>query len=223
MTKKRKKHKPSFKEMLDGLNKSDQPRVVEEKKERQYFLIVSEGEKTEPNYFYGLAETLHNNLAEIEVVGEGADTITIVKKAIELRDERKNHRLKPPYDEVWVVFDKDEFPAEKFNAAIDLAAKEEIGHAYSNEAFELWYILHFEFLNTPISRSQYVAKLKKLLGSYKKNQGNIYQLLQKKGNESAAIKSAKRLFDELSTGNPAAENPTTLVYLLVERLNEFKR
>ncbi|WP_407918897.1 RloB domain-containing protein [Fusobacterium necrogenes] len=30
---------------------------------------------------------------------------------------------------------------------------------WSNEAIELWFLLHFEFISTGISREQYIGKL----------------------------------------------------------------
>ena len=55
---------------------------------RQSFLIVCEGEKTEPNYFkkYRAPKTI------IELVGVGDNTVTVVEKAIELRDKAVKKR-----------------------------------------------------------------------------------------------------------------------------------
>lgn len=33
--------------------------------------------------------------------------------------------------------------------------------AWSNESFELWYYLHFQYLDTGISRSQYIEKIER--------------------------------------------------------------
>jgi len=41
--------------------------------------------------------------------------------------------------------------------------------------------------------------------------------------EKKAILWAKKLFEALNIGNPSEEKPTTLVYRLVERLNDFKK
>lgn len=92
--------------------------------------------------------------------------------------------------------------------------------AYSNEAFELWYVLHFEYLNSGITRQQYITKLNRLLGrQYAKNDLEMYQLiflLQKD-----AIRNADRLLQEYPTPNPACDNPSTTVHLLVQQLNRF--
>lgn len=215
-------HKSGFKDFLNSLTRTEQPRIIDQEEERQYFLIVTEGEKTEPNYFKSLVNELPDHLVAIEIVGEGANTISVVKAAIKIRTKRNEQNLLPPFDEVWVVFDKDDFPARNFNRAIELATKEKIKVAYSNEAFELWYILHFQYLDAAVNRDRYIEILKEILGKYKKNDNEMYHLMNDKGDEKKAISRAKRLYRELNIGNPAAEKPTTLVYKLVERLNKFK-
>ena len=92
--------------------------------------------------------------------------------------------------------------------------------AYSNEAFELWYVLHFEYLNSGISRQQYVSKLNRLLGKqYVKNDEEIYLLIFPR--QKDAIRNADTLLKEYQTPNPACDNPSTTVHLLVQQLNRF--
>jgi hypothetical protein len=63
---------------------------VEVTAQRKYFLIVCEGEKTEPAYFKYIQRMLPNHLlTTVEIRGEGDNTINIVKKAIAIRDARK--------------------------------------------------------------------------------------------------------------------------------------
>ena len=66
----------SFKDFVKQLEETKvQPTEVEVKQERKYFLIVSEGERTEPIYFQYLSTQLPKNLLRtIEVVftGRGA-------------------------------------------------------------------------------------------------------------------------------------------------------
>ncbi len=184
--------------------------------QRKSYLIVCEGERTEPNYFIGLEKSLPKGILSIEIVGTGFNTLEVVKEAIQRRDKEK-------YDFVWAVFDRDSFPAERYNAAIQLAKKEGIEPAYSNEAFELWYLLHFEFLNVGISRNLYWDKLSVYFGKeYKKNDEKVYELLQAKGNQAQAIRFAKKLL-EGSKDVPANCNPSTNVHSLVSQLEEFKK
>jgi len=54
------------------------------------FLIVAEGEKTEPNYFRALRNRLELAAADVEILHpEGTDPVTLTRAAIQIRDERK--------------------------------------------------------------------------------------------------------------------------------------
>lgn len=116
------------------------------------------------------------------------------------------------------MFDRDSFPAQKFNEAVSLAKRTNIKIAYSNEAFELWYLLHFNYYQTAMTRSDYYDRLSKLLDKkYKKNQKDMYTLLESK--QSIAIRNAKKLLRQYTPRNPERDNPSTTVHLLVEQLN----
>jgi len=176
---------------------------------RQRFLIVCEGEKTEPNYF----RSFRVPRDVVDVRGLGDNTLNLVKKALELRRD-------DDYDQVWCVFDRDDFPTQNFNAAVELARKSGLHVAYSNEAFELWYLLHFNYHDTAISRRDYITKLSKLLGRpYVKNSERMYAELE--GRQADAIRNAHRLLAQRDPPNPAFDNPSTTVHLLVEQLNRF--
>jgi hypothetical protein len=123
-------------------------------------------------------------------------------------------------DQAWCVFDKDETPPEHFNAAIALAKQWGIQVAYSNEAFELWYLLHFQYIDSAVSRADYVDKLSAHLGMvYKKNDSNMYGRLVNR--QKNAIANAERLCEQHDHSDPARENPSTTVHLLVKELNRF--
>ena len=148
----------------------------------------------------------------------------MVKKAIEISRQGKK------YDQVWCVFERNSWKADDFNRAITYAEQNGIKVAYSNEAFELWYLLHFDYRDTAMSREGYKSaltdKLRKagLIFSkeeYRKNSQNMYQILESK--QGRAIKNAKKLLEEYDPPNPAKDNPSTTVHLLVEQLNRFVR
>jgi RloB-like protein len=186
-------------------------RKVDNREVRQRFLIVCEGEKTEPNYFRSFR--VPKDVAEVDIHGLGENPSRLVKSAKELKDQ-------DDYDQVWCVFDRDSWTPEDFNNAIKNAHEQEFKVAYSNEAFELWYILHFEFLNTGIPRRDYVQKLSLILGrKYQKNSETIYDELFEK--QSIAIKNATNLLKQYNPHTPARDNPATTVHLLVQELNKF--
>lgn len=182
-------------------------------KPKDSFLIVCEGEKTEPNYFNSFRVP-----GEIkEVFGLGSNTVGLVEEALEIQKEAKKFGFK--FDQVWCVFDKDDFPTANFDAAIQLAKRRNINVAYSNEAFELWYVLHFCYYNTPVSRHALENRLKGTLGSYEKNSIEMYEILLDK--QAQAIHNARSLLNSYSPVNPAQDNPSTTVHLLVQELNMF--
>ena len=201
--------------------KQDKKRKVDTRPVNLIILIVCEGEKTEPNYFKAIKKSRYTEVLEVQVKGEGRSTVSLVKKAIEIRDKGIK-----TYDRVWAVFDKDSFT--DFNDAIKLAKKNKIHAAWSNESFELWYCLHFNYLNTGVSRSQYIDILEKEIRKktknkgykYNKNDPDMYSLLKQIGDENLAIMNAKKLeaFFE-GDSNFENHNPCTMVYKLVEELN----
>lgn len=180
------------------------------------FLIVCEGEKTEPNYF----KAFKLSSAKVRVEGCGRNTYSLVKKTMELRDIAINSD--ETYDEVWCVFDRDSFPLQNFNAAVKLAKREKIRIAYSNEAFEIWYLLHFHYFHTALHREDYKKKLSDLLShSYKKNSPTMYKELLDK--QQIALKNAEKLLITYNPNDPGNDNPSTTVHQLVTELNKFLR
>jgi hypothetical protein len=185
------------------------PRRVNIREIKQRFLIVCEGEKTEPNYF----RSFRVPKVVIDIQGLGKNPSSLVEEARELQDQED-------YDQIWCVFDRDSWTEADFNSAIKDAQAEGFKVAYSNESFELWYILHFEFLNTGIPRSDYVQKLTYLLGyEYQKNSEAISNKIINR--QTTAIKNAENLFKQYDPPNPARDNPSTTVHLLVQELNKF--
>ena len=64
--------------------------------------------------------------------------------SIRIEDRAKELKCEKHYDQIWCVFDKDDFSDNDFNYAIHLANKLNFYTAYSNQAFEYWLILHFD-------------------------------------------------------------------------------
>ncbi|MEH1839614.1 MAG: RloB family protein [Nostoc sp.] len=187
------------------------PRKVNTREVKQRFLIVCEGAKTEPNYF--MSFRVPKNVVKIDVQGLGENPSKLVQSAKELNKQEE-------YDQVWCVFDRNSWTIEDFNNAIKNAEAQGFQVAYSNEAFELWYVLHFEFLNTGIPRSDYLKKLTSLSGrTYQKNSETIYDELFDK--QAIAIKNAENLLKQYVPHTLAKDNPSTTVHLLVQELNKF--
>ena len=184
---------------------------------KQSFLIVCEGEKTEPDYFKAFRMTA----ATVKAVGQAMNTMTLVSKAISIREA--DQKRKKGYDQCWVVFDKDDFPAKDFNQAIQFAENNGFRVAYSNQAFEYWSLLHYNLYTGAIHRNQYKDMLTKLTGiPYSKSEGYgavMYNLLLSR--QQQAINNAETVLAEISHGNPAEEESSTTVQRLVIELNKF--
>jgi hypothetical protein len=192
--------------------RTSRDRHVERIEPRRTFLIVCEGERTEPNYFKGFRVPAD---VKVTVIGEGYNTLSLVKRTEELAK-------KQPYDQIWCVFDRDLFPVEQFNEALELAKRRGFHVAYSNEAFELWFALHFNLYQTGMMRAQYISLLSQLLQRhYQKNDPEIYNALLSR--QIDAIRYAKSLLAIYNPPNPARDNPSTTVFRLVEELNKFNR
>lgn len=151
-------------------------------------------------------------IEEIRVEGTAANTISLVREAKKLKTKY------PEYDEIWCVFDRDSFTPEQFNTAVQMVQQNKMEVAYSNKAFELWYLLHFEYCESGLDRKSYAGRLEKYLEKpYKKNDPAMYEILF--AHQTKAIKHAKKLTQMHTSNSPAEHNPKTLVYLLVESLN----
>lgn len=190
-----------------------QKRVGSRGKTIDRFLIVCEGTETEPNYFNAFKELINTQKPKsvsIEIQGEGKNTVSLVERTIELKN-----RALPDYTQVWCVFDKDDFA--QFDQAINLAEQHGICVAYSNESFELWYLLHFIYCDSALSRTQYIEKLEHILNiEYDKASTEMYEILEQQGDQVQAIKWAEKLVEQNQM-----ENPSTTVYKLVNELNRF--
>lgn len=186
-------------------------RRIGTRKVRQRFLIVCEGEQTEPNYFR--AFQVPGLVVKIEDVNRRGRAL--VEKAEQLRED-------DDYDQVWCVFDRDDLLPGQINEAHQRAGQLGIGVAFSNQAFELWFLLHFDYHNTAITRRDYCERLEqRLQREYDKASPNMYELLLTQ--QPVASANARRLLALYEPWRPAEHDPSTTVHLLVEELNKHRR
>lgn len=215
------KHKEQLK-----INRRSEPnldRPDAELNEKPLILIVCEGENTEPSYF----NQFRLSTATVRPVGEGYNTISLVNRAIQLANERQ-------YDQVWCVFDKDDFAEKDFNKAIKIAVSQNFKVAYSNQSFEYWLILHFDdHQGGGMHRKDYNIKINELLKPFgvtydgngnKKVSEDFFELLNgvdiktDKKRIDLAITRATRNFGQFDHKNPAKEESSTTVFRLAEEL-----
>jgi hypothetical protein len=193
---------------------------VESVEKKKRFLIVCEGQ-TEELYFKSFPVLT----ADVKSVHQGCTKHELVEcTKFYLEDEA--------YDEIWCVFDMDYTPTNEqyneFDNAISLANKTGYNCAYSNDAFELWFVLHYQYVDQEQLRTFYFKTLGKYWNiNYEKNgkikafSQAIYDrlLIDERASQENAIKSARKLFESQKDRIYHLQNPVTTVYLLVQELN----
>jgi RloB-like protein len=192
------------------------------------FLIVTEGEKTEPNYFNKLRDRLNLPVDVVEVIHpEGTDPITLTEAAIQHRDDRQKKAIKSfttvAYDEVWVVFDLEKTHDQRrqlAKKAKNLKGAKGIHFAESDPAFEYWLLLHWEYTTAPFADCGDVCKrLKNHWPNYGKELVPGPECIE---NLPTAIKHAE-LCRQHHQNCGGTSNPSTEVDKLVQELNDAAR
>jgi len=191
------------------------------------WLFVSEGTKTEPNYINNLLDYA-NSKSSKEIIykaeGVGKNTESLVLSVDDFIGQVQNKSNKPmiPYSRIYVIFDKDSFPKNQFNNAITIAQNKGYIPLWSNECIELWFILHFRYLQSNINREQYFKKLTKLIKEKYDKSDNIFDKLIPDDNIKTAVKYAKKLYEhckDLTSYSDFA--PCTKMYLLIEDIENY--
>lgn len=186
-------------------------------------LVYSEGTKTEPYYINNIKKNIAakynrkpNEIKIISAIKEKSyHTVDLVEYAV----NDVNVKLTEGYtiDHVWIFFDKDNFKDfEKAHKLIlelnDSQKNNNDGFEYnketkiswhscwSNQCFELWLCLYFNYYNVPHNRKEYKDNLeknpllKKVQFEYEKNLENIHDILTDNGGDiKKAIMYAKKL------------------------------
>ena len=195
------------------MNKNRYKRRSETRELKKAVLILCQGKETEPNYFNGMKLYERLSSVNINIITKDIDPLGMIKHIIKLKKRKE-------YDEIWCVFDIDQTTEDNVNEAFKLADDKKIKIAYSNESFELWYILHFEYLQSAIHRKQYIVKLSKYLkAKYQKNDKNMYEKIIDE--QETAIKNAQKLLKKYAKFDPFKNNPSTTVHNIILELKKL--
>jgi len=171
--------------------------------------------------------------AEVKSYGLGSSKTKLVKYVIEIVKEDKDKDVQN-----WVVFDMDIRldsaikDKEDYDNAIQLAEKNKIKVAFANDAFELWFLLHYLYFDNKWTRQEYYQKLSELWGCNYEKLGKkldfckgIYKRLQEdeQANQEEAIERAERLLSKYEDEQLrySDKNPSTSIHLLVKELNKY--
>jgi hypothetical protein len=197
-------------------------------------LIVCEGQ-TEKFYF----KSFDVVSLTIECIDSKGRTKRQLVEFCEKFCEKKNNEYANNgrhFDEIWCVFDMDVNRKEKefsdFDNAISSAQSKGFKIAYSNDAFELWFYLHYHYTDHQYLRGFYYQQLSKFWNINYEEDGKkedyckkIYHKLSndKNANQQNAIKNAQKSHKMMNDLPYSQQNPVTTVYLLVNELNQFLR
>lgn len=211
--------------------KRDLARKLNRRASYDRILIVSEGSKTEPNYFKEIRATYRLNTANVAVQpsGRGTEPIQVVRYAEELfllGDSRKGIAPRA-FEQVYAVFDRDDHRT-YFDA---LRMAEGLGDRYRNDikqpvvfravasvpCFELWLLLHYEEILHPIHRDEVMRRLKARVRGYEKGATGMFDITR--GTLEQATRHAHGLAERGSAHD--GNEPYTDVADLVERLIGF--
>ena len=126
------------------------------------------------------------------------------------------------FDHVWLMFDKDDFPAADFDAmerkCAELSDGSRTFHAlWSNPCFELWPLLHLRYTTAPMTAAECQRALAQAMSKdmdveYRKNLGGLFGMVD--GQRAEALQRVRRLethHGELGNAKPSAQNPATKV------------
>lgn len=196
-------------------------RVAVVVKSRRTFLILCEGQ-TEADYFLAF----NSDAVAVTAENLGCAGSGLVECAVQYRDAGI-------YDEVWCVYDLDYNASEgndqyrRFQESLDHAEREGIAVAYSIDAFELWFRLHYETVTGPIHRRQLYEDLSRRwemnYAADGKHHSFTRTIKQRLDDDPAAdvhlaIKRAEKLHREQIHLPLAEQNPISTVYQLVANL-----
>lgn len=125
------------------------------------------------------------------------------------------------------MFDKDDF--DDFDDAIDLGQKRGYRIGWSNQSFEYWIFLHFNYSDSALHRDDWVDKLDDIFKSYgidengySKNNPDIFDIVIGSGSLKSAVQSASRVNQNYDfTQKPSQCDPCTRVHELIIELKPY--
>ena len=197
-------------------------------------LIVTEGSKTEPSYFWMLISELGLTTAKVTIVGDGGSApINVAEEAIKILEQDDD------FEQIYCVFDRDRHAsyAQALNLVREMSEskkfkKKTILSITSVPCFEIWYLLHvsgsrkpYESASTGGSPAQIlISDLRKneIFADYLKNgcDSFFHEIADKR---EEAVNRATRFLQAANEEGAEEfhENPSTRVHLLVRALTEI--
>ncbi len=153
-------------------------------------LIVSEGSKTEPNYFGEIraAYRLHTANVQVRPSQLGTSPVQVVQYAQQLFEHGDGHKRIQPraFEQVYAVFDRDNhgsyYDALELAKSLDGSLRNDTKQRITFKAiasvpsFELWLLLHFENIQAPLHRDEVMRRLKGHIPGYEKGADGVFAI-----------------------------------------------
>ena len=177
---------------------------------RKTVLIYCEGE-TERIYFEQMKLLKRSKMVSVKIKN-------VKRSAIKLAQHAYRDSSYQPFDEVWIVFDKDDLTEKQLEEVNVFCEEKDIKIAYTNEAFELWLLLHFEAVEVsePYPRAMLNNKMEKHLGvaRYFRHKGDVELISPIALRHEVAIKNCKEMMALRNT--ESRENPYCNVHEIIQ-------
>lgn len=215
-------------------------------------IISCEDTESTPEYLNQIVKTLIKSriitqdsfIIVPEDILKGTNPSKVLERLRKYKDS--NGKIYKDFEHKWIVIDRDiervnggGHTSADFNKAIqssrNIRQDLNIEVAYSNDSFELWYLLHFDYICTPILRDELNIRLIKKLKE--KNPTKFRDVDKKKIKtkeytkliyeellefQQKAIRNAKKLLESYGETHNPERDPSTTIYKLVEILNNLK-
>ena len=220
-----------------GKSPRDTRRRPARREERERTLIVTEGSKTEPEYFHLLIQELGLTTAKVKITGEGGSApISVVEHAEGLLADD------PDFEHVFLVFDRDRH--DTYDEAIDKAKTLKPRNAPETQSvkvipsipcFEIWFRFHVSGDRRPYSTGEgggspaqdLIRDLKDshaCFASYGKGKCHAFYDEIRPMRDQACAHADKALKEASKDGDRRfRENPSTRVHLVVRKLEKMAR
>lgn len=188
-----------------------------------YYVIVTDTKETEKNYFEGLRNSFSKELQRHIVIRvKKASTRNLISTCIEEASSD------PQYRQPWIIFDRDQVG--NFDEIIETAHNNNINVGWSNPCIEIWFEAYFGKMGAYIDSVKccegFSKKYKNVSKeNYEKADADIYNKLNRYGDENGAITRSKERFEchqNNGTTKPSGMNPCSTLHIIVEELTSKK-
>lgn len=195
-------------------------------------LVVSEGSKTEPNYFkeIRIAHRLQTTNVAVQPSKFGTGPIQVVQYAKFLFENGDRQKQIQPraFEHVFAVFDRDDH--QTYFEALKLAERLDGNLRNSNKqpirfraiasvpCFELWLLLHYTEAHAPLHRDVVLQRVKEYIPEYEKGSKNAFSITRER--LTTATQRALLLSERFNAY--AAPEPFTGVHELVTQLTSLR-